>query len=93
MSIFSTHLLALSIWHKQLAVRPDLAEVSIMIDGVFTLLPILLPPHGLSGISGGDKSDERLVRSLVQVTSDALPNWNNAKWINNDNNVKLIYKL
>lgn len=44
MSIFSVHLLALSIWHKQLVARPNLAEVSNMIDGVFTLLPILPLP-------------------------------------------------
>lgn len=89
MSIFSAHLSALSIRHKQLVVRLDLGEVSNMIDGVFTSLPILPLPHGLSGIARGDKSDERPVRSLIEVTRNALRNRDNAKGINNDNDIKL----
>lgn len=53
-----------------------------MIDGVFTLLPKLPPPPGLSGIAGGDKRDERLVGHSSRLRG-TLPNRDNAKDINN----------
>lgn len=58
-----------------------------MIDGVFTLLPILPPPHGLSGIAGGDKSDERLVGHSSRLPGTLKED--NAKGIND---TTLIYK-
>lgn len=44
-----------------------------MIDGVFSLLPILPPPLGLSGIAGGDKSDERLVGHSSRLPETPCP--------------------